>query len=553
MTAPKGGLPLEWVSPVGERTPSARLHYRGPLAPADRTMHLHLGFDGAGPPFDDVVLERDDDGGWVAEVPGTGGHLLLDCAVSAGDDWDNNLGANYRLWLGVDPVDAHVHARTPGLDPMGFASLRTALASGGMTHALVSWQDNAFVDRVSDRVPWLTRLVWVRPGGPSPDDVRRRLADGAVGLKLHPSFDEYPADTPGLDPYLEVAAEAGVPVTVHTAPGPSDPDLVRSLAERFPRVPVVLYHTFLGLPEGRRRAARHAQQLPNLYLETSWCRADEVRRLIDEVGPDRVLFGSDAAVDGTVHFVRQPPNVEMIETYNEGLLSLARTLPADTFRAFVRDNTRRLFRLTEDRPAPSVEPAAGPALDPSADMRILFAAALAMAERVVAHVVPDDLDRPTPCTEWAVRDLLGHLVATVSQADEVGRGAGTAAAGAVRPERGEGGAATFAAAARKARAAWAVDASPPADVPAPWGPVPGPVALSGFVLELVAHTHDLAVSLGRTDVLDRRLGGAALRIAERLVPAGLRRGSQAYAEPVPAPPSADGYVRLAALLGRPRR
>ena len=107
----------------------------------------------------------------------------------------------------------------------------------------------------------------------------------------------------------------------------------------------MLYHTFLGLPEGRRRAARHAQQVPNLYLETSWCRADEVRRLIDEVGAERVLFGSDAAVDGPEHFVRQPPNVEMVETYNEGLLSLARTLPADTFRALVQDNTRRLFGL----------------------------------------------------------------------------------------------------------------------------------------------------------------------------------------------------------------
>ena len=30
------GLPLEWVSPVGERAPSGRVRYRGPLASADR-------------------------------------------------------------------------------------------------------------------------------------------------------------------------------------------------------------------------------------------------------------------------------------------------------------------------------------------------------------------------------------------------------------------------------------------------------------------------------------------------------------------------------------
>jgi uncharacterized protein (TIGR03086 family) len=533
VTAPDNGLPLEWVS-----RPDARVRYRGPLAGADRALHLHLGFDGEGPPFTDVVLERDDDGdGWTAEVPGTEARLLLDCAVVAGDDWDNNHGANYRLWLGLDPVDSHVHARTPGLDEMGFESLRAALASGGMTHGLVSWQDNDFVDRVANGVPWLTKLVWVRPGGPNPDDVRRRLAGGAAGLKLHPSYDGYPADAPGLDPFLEVAAEADAPVTVHTAPGPSDPDLIRKLAERFPQVPFVLYHTFLGLPEGRRRAARHAQQLANLHLETSWCRADEVLRLVDEVGADRVLFGSDAAVDGPVHFVRQPPNVEMVETYNEGLLTLARRLPADTLRALLEDNTRRLFGL-----APTVEPA-------PEDARQLFAGALAMAERVVATVGPGDLERSTPCTAWTVRDLLGHLVATVRQAEKVGRGARTTAAGIVRLERRARWTTTFDTAARKARAAWADDATTPSDVRGPWGLVPAPVALSGFVLELVAHASDLAVALGRTETLDANLGRAALRIAERLVPSGLRTGSDAFAAPVPSS-GTDVYGRLAAFLGR---
>jgi uncharacterized protein (TIGR03086 family) len=536
VTAPDNHLPLEWDS-----RQDARVRYRGPLAAADRPLHLHLGFDGEGPPFAEIVLEREDDGSWTAEIPGTAGLVLLEGAVAAGDDWDNNAGANYRLWLGLDPVDSHVHARTPGLDPMGFDSLRIALASAGMTHGLVSWQDNDFVDQVATGVPWLTRLVWVRPGGPSVDDVRRRLADGAVGLKLHPSYDEYPADTPGLDPFLEVAAEAGVPVTVHTAPGPSDPDLIRKLAERFPSVPFVLYHTFLGLPEGRRRAARHAQQLANLYLETSWCRADEVLRLIDEVGAERVLFGSDAAVDGPVHFVRQPPNVEMVETYNEGLLTLARRLPRETLRALLEDNTRRLFGL------PAVAPEA------PATVGALFADSLATAERVIGVVGPDDLDRPTPCTQWLVRDLLGHLVATARQADKVGRGARVSSAGIVRLERRDRWAATFAAAARRARVAWAEDAARPADVRVPWGLVPRPVALSGFVLELVAHSHDLAVGVGRTDLLDARLGEAALRIAERLVPGDLRADRGAFAAVRPAPSGADAFGRLAAFLGRAER
>jgi hypothetical protein len=176
------------------------------------------------------------------------------------------------------------------------------------------------------------------------DCVVRDLAASA-GLKLHPAYDDYPADTAALDPYLKIAAEAGVPVTVHSSPGPADPDLIARLAERFPAVPFVLYHTFLGPPEGRQRAARHAKRLTNVHLETSWCASDAVERLLDEVGPDRVLFGSDAATDGPSHFVRRPPNIEMRENYNGSLLRLAKRLKPAVTRNLLEDNARKLFGL----------------------------------------------------------------------------------------------------------------------------------------------------------------------------------------------------------------
>jgi hypothetical protein len=80
--------------------------------------------------------------------------------------------------------------------------------------------------------------------------------------------------------------------------------------------------------------------------------------------------------------------------------------------------------------------------------------------------------------------------------------------------------------------------------------LPGQAVLSGFVLELVAHTHDLAVSTDQRQPLDQRLAEAAHRMAERLVPPALRGTGGAFAGPVPAPPSADAYGRLAAFLGR---
>ena len=312
-------------------------------------LRLHLGFDGWREPIRDVAFELDDGGRAVAELPDPDGHLVVDCSVRTDGEWDNNDGADYRLWIGWEPIDCHLHAMQAGSDRLGFAALETALTSAGIGTGIISWRANEVVDRLIARSPWLRQLVWVVPGRTPVAEVRRRLEAGHVGLKLHPSLDRFPADDRRLDPYLRLAAEARVPVAVHSAPGNADPDRIRRLAERFGSVPVLLYHTYLGPPWGRRRAARHAQQQPNLYLETSWCGSREVLRLVDEAGPDRVLFGSDGAVDGPWHFVRRPPNVEGRQTYNEVLLALARELDPAAARMVLRDNTSRLFGLVSAR------------------------------------------------------------------------------------------------------------------------------------------------------------------------------------------------------------
>jgi predicted TIM-barrel fold metal-dependent hydrolase len=321
-----------------------RVAYQGYLADG-AALTLHCGVDGWRHPIRDIPMDYVVKGVAVADVPDVDGHLALDCSVTDGDRWDNNYDANYRLWVGDPPIDSHVHAANDGYGRLGFGSLRAALRSAGIDTAVVSTMDNCMDDRMVVSVPRLYRLAWVSPGQPSVDELRHLLNHGYVGIKLHPSYNRYQADDHRLDPYVQVVQDEGGVVAVHSGPAESDPDLIRRLAERFPAVAFVLYHTYLGPGDGRQRAVRHTHELPNLYLETSWCGFDDVRWLIDQVGPERVVFGSDAAVDGPVHYTQSPANLAGNHNYNEYLILLAGNLEEHAARLVLRENTMQLFGM----------------------------------------------------------------------------------------------------------------------------------------------------------------------------------------------------------------
>lgn len=357
-----------WETVPADGAATRRLLYRGPLRGSH--LRLHYAFDGWQGPPREVPLEPVAQGDYLAEIPDSEGHLALDCVVTDGEQWDNNGEADYRLWLTVDPFDAHLHVsgagdRAPERPTMRVAPdlqvsfdeamrnlewprLAVALQSAGIAGGLASWLGNPDVARALEVAPGLQGLVWVQPGTTPLDDVERYLASGFVGLKFHPTIDDYRADDATLDPYLDLATRLAVPACIHSAPGDADPDFIRRLAERFPRVPILLYHTYLGPVEGRWRAAQHAREQPNLYLETSWCRAGDILRLTEDAGVEKVIFGSDASIDGVTHFCRQPPNVDGEETYNDGLLRLVRALDPAAAKRVMGDTARHLFGLDRE-------------------------------------------------------------------------------------------------------------------------------------------------------------------------------------------------------------
>ncbi|WP_312018598.1 TIGR03086 family metal-binding protein [Streptomyces sp. I05A-00742] len=182
------------------------------------------------------------------------------------------------------------------------------------------------------------------------------------------------------------------------------------------------------------------------------------------------------------------------------------------------------------------------------DPRPQLRRAVAQLNAVAAQVRPDRLDAATPCGEYDVRGLLGHLVG-VARALAEATGEGEVRRGDDRPPRVADDAwpAAVEESCTELVDAWRDEARLTEPFDAPWGKVPGHNALRFIVMELVVHAWDLNEALGRPAALDPELSEYALATAERL-PAEGRPG--AFAAARPAPEGADAHVRLAARTGR---
>jgi len=185
------------------------------------------------------------------------------------------------------------------------------------------------------------------------------------------------------------------------------------------------------------------------------------------------------------------------------------------------------------------------------DPREIHQRALAQTESIVAAVVPAQLGLPTPCTEYDVRALLSHMVGGLNRIAIMGEG-GDALAIPPRADGvpDDGWLAAYRAAAARVRAAWAEDARLDALVEVPWGKVPGRIAVSGYVQEILTHAWDLARATGQPTELDPELATWVLAVARRILPPEPRGGEIPFGPVVPAPPGAGVYAQLAGWLGR---
>lgn len=176
---------------------------------------------------------------------------------------------------------------------------------------------------------------------------------------------------------------------------------------------------------------------------------------------------------------------------------------------------------------------------------------LDQAAVLVAGTTADDAERPTPCADWDVAALVGHLCAVARRVAVLGAGGDAMSVPSHRPDLGPADwAAEFARGAADARMTWADEAAQDRLVRAPFGAVAGRVAASSYVQELTTHSWDLAVATGRVTTLDPELASAALEIARRFLPAERRGGPMPFGPVLDVPAGAGAYQELAGWMGR---
>ncbi len=118
---------------------------------------------------------------------------------------------------------------------------------------------------------------------------RWRTTNGFVGVKLHPYWHRYPI----LDalPIARRCEELGLPILIHL--GFADHGDWRVLTSACPKLRLVFAHA--GIPHYQRMWG-DIRDNPNLMLDVSSPFLSErlVRRATKAVGPERVLYGTDA-------------------------------------------------------------------------------------------------------------------------------------------------------------------------------------------------------------------------------------------------------------------
>ena len=162
---------------------------------------------------------------------------------------------------------------------------------------------------------------------------------GLMGVFLHPWEETFRINGPRVDPILFRCAELQIPVVIASGyPWVSEASQVGDLARRFPNVTLIMTHggqiNISGL--GQADAMTALRTRANVCMETSGVyRQDFLEDVATQVGPERVLFGSNSP------FMDMRLELERARWAN---------LAEDSKALILAGNAQRIFKLDSSVP-----------------------------------------------------------------------------------------------------------------------------------------------------------------------------------------------------------
>lgn len=177
------------------------------------------------------------------------------------------------------------------------------------------------------------------------------------------------------------------------------------------------------------------------------------------------------------------------------------------------------------------------------DPIVLHEGALDATARIVAGVRLDQLSLPTPCAEWDVRQLIGHLV----EGNEIfTRAVDFELAGYVGDDPFE----VYARTTEAVRLAWRQPGVLDREITGPFGSLPGHLVVRMHFVDHLVHGWDLAKATGQDATIEAPLATAAYEEVTAALEASSRGPGMPFAAEVTSGADAPAYERLVAFLGR---
>lgn len=185
------------------------------------------------------------------------------------------------------------------------------------------------------------------------------------------------------------------------------------------------------------------------------------------------------------------------------------------------------------------------------DGRVHYAAAQDWVVQLIGSIrTPADWERPTPCSEFSVRQLVQHLLATLDRARVIAEGGDPNPMPRSVELPDDALLQGFSSRLPGVRAAWS-DAAMQSSVTVPPGvQVPGHVAIWKYANEVVVHGWDLACALGLDAEAPNGIAAPVLEHAAEAIPAELRGGFVPFESVVAPTPGAGPTELLANWNGR---